>query len=264
MSTIEERSGAYRQAVAGFDIFDTALWWAPQHVDTFAPHTDWERQLEEWRAHGMNGGLVTTHTSAHHDPYLGNDELLKLIQGKDDLCGCMVVTPDMFFKPGAGEEYLRRMKDGRVVAARMYPGKYRHSTQEYAIGKMCAALEREGMPLLVWHIDTGFDAIDRILTQHPGLKVVLESMDRKLLYHARDYIALMQKHENFYLETHNLVLFNEYETLCELVGSGHLVYGSYFPYMNLDFSLFPVYAANISDAEKQAIYAGNARKLFGV
>lgn len=264
MNHIEERSLAYKQAMAETDLFDVALWWAPQHRDSFAPFTDWGKQLEVWREKGGKGGLVSSHTAAHTDPYQGNAEIESLLRGQDDLYGCMVVTPDMFFKTGAGEDYLRRMKDQGMIAARMYPGAYRHSTQEYAIGKMLDALEKENMPLLVWHIDTGWDAIDRILTCHPGLNVVLESMDRKLLYHARDYIALLQRHRNFYLDTHNLVLFNEYETLCELVGSGQLLYGSYFPYMNIDFSLYPVYAADIPEADRRAIFGGNARRLFGI
>ncbi|MEG1515995.1 MAG: amidohydrolase family protein [Clostridia bacterium] len=264
MNTIEERACAYRQSIVDMDIFDTALWWAPQHTDMFVHQDNWEKQLERHAQYGIKGGLVTSHTAANYDPYVGNDELPSLLKGHDNLYGCMVVTPDMFFEKGKGEDYLKRMKDQRVVAARMYPGKYMHSTQEYAIGSLCTALEQVGLPLLVWHIDTGWDAMDRICATHPALNVVMESMDRKLLYHARDYISLLKKHSNFYMETHNLVLFDEYQTLDRLVGCEHLLYGSYYPYMTPDFSLYPIYASDVPTACKQAIFAGNARKLFGV
>ena len=264
MSTIEDRVNDYRKAVSDYDIFDAALWWAPQYEDAFVHHENWEEQLKAHAKFGINGGLVTAYTAAKYDPYIGNEEMMILLEGHQNFYGCAVVTPDMFFNPKSGRKYLTELKKRHVVAVRIYPGKYRHSMQEFAIGHLCNALEDMGMPLFVWHIDTGWDDMDRILTRHPRLSMVLESMDRKLLYHARDYISLLLAHENFYVETHNLVQFNEYETLNKLVGSGKLLYGSYHPFMTPDFSLYPVFAADIPDACKREIFAGTAKKLFGI
>ena len=264
MGSIQERTDHYKQTIAGMDIFDTALWWAPQNVDTFVPYTDWKAQVEAWRAFGMKGGLVTTQTSAKYDAALGNDEAVRLIQGCDDIYACVVLTPEMFWDARAGRQYVEDLRKKGAVAARIFPGEYLHSTREYAIGPMLDVLEALNMPLLVWHIDTGWDAMDRICADHPKLKLVVESRDRKLLYHMRDYVSLMRRHENFYVETHNLVLFREYENICGLVGDERLLYGSFFPYMNADFSLYPIYAAEIPEASKRKIFAQNARRIFGV
>ena len=66
------------------------------------------------------------------------------------------------------------------------------------------------------------------------------------------------------METHNLALFNEFETIHSIAGSANLLYGSYFPYMTPDFSLYPVYAADITEERKEAIFAGNAKRVFGI
>lgn len=264
MAGIQERSDHYRKTIVETDIFDTALWWAPQNVDTFEPYTDWETQLAAWRNFGIKGGLVTAQTSAKYDAATGNEEILRLIGGYKDIFACIVLTPEMFWNATAGRRYVEEMRKGGAAAARIFSGEYHHSTQEYAIGPMLDLLEALGMPLLVWHIDTGWDAMDRICTNHPKLKLVVESRDRKLLYHMRDYVSLMRRHENFYVETHNLVLFREIENICSIVGDGQLLYGSYFPYMNADFSLYPIYAAEIPEESKLKIFAGNARRIFNV
>jgi predicted TIM-barrel fold metal-dependent hydrolase len=264
MGRIQERADAYKQAIKEMDIFDISLWWAPQSVDTFVPYTDWEKQVADWHAAGIDGGIVTSQSSMTEDPFIGNEEIVKLVEGKEDLYACIVLVPEMFFDDLKGAEYLKRMKAMGAVAARIYPGRYMHSMQEYVIGPMLRALERENIPLMLWHIDTGWDVMDRICAAHPNLKVIVDSMDRKLLYHARDYMSLMKKYPNFYMDTYNLVLFREYENICEIDGYQHLMYASYFPFMNVDFSMYPIYAAEITDEGKKGIFADNARKLFGV
>lgn len=262
MGSIQLRTEMYKKYIAGTDIFDVALWWAPQNQDAFVIYQDFEIQIQDWYAAGIKGGIVTHQSAKENDPFIGNEEIIELVRNKENIYACIVLVPEMFFDEGKGGRYLARMKAEGAVAARIFPGNYMHSTREYVLGPMLRVLEKASMPLIVWHIDTGWDAIDRICTDHPKLNVIVESMDRKLLYHARDYMSLMRSHDNFYLETHNLVLFREYENLCKYVGSKHLLYGSYFPYANIDFSLYPIYDSEIDDSDRKAIYSENARRIF--
>ena len=262
MSSVQEKVEAYREAVAKFEIFDTAMWWCPEVEDAFVCYKDWDKQVADFHAAGLNAGLVTSRKAATFNAEQGNEDVAKMVAAHPEIKGCIVVTPDMFLYPGKGEAYLKEMHKRGVVAARMYPGGYYHSSQEWCIGPMMTALENEGLPLLVSHIDTGWDAMARICDAHPRLNVVVESQDRKLLYHARDYLSLLKRFPNFYVETHNLVLFNEYENIYDLVGDGQLLYGSYFPYAEPNFSIYPIFTAKIPDSAKQAIYAGNAKRIF--
>ena len=264
MGIVQQKSDAFKKAKEQYKIFDASMWWAPRNKTIFRDVTDWEAQVRHMEERGIDAALVTPEFSRRYDSYIANEEVLPLLKGHDNIYGAIVVTPDMFMVPGKGEEYLKRMKDNRVIAAKMFPAAKYHSTKEYCIGRMCDALEKAGMPLIVWHIDTGFDAIDEICTNHPGLNVMLDSLDRKLLYHSRDYMSLLLKHKNFYLETHNLVLFDEYDVIDEVCGSGQLVYGSYSPYAEENFSIYPIYESQLTEEKKQGILAGNAEKLFGI
>ena len=263
MSTLEERIEKYHQDAERFDIFDVNLWWAPAYVDTFHPYTDWSVQLADMKAHGINGGLVTAQTS-RVDLWAGNEEVLRAIEGTEGFYGCCVLSPELFFKEEEGRAYLKGLKERGMIAARLYPGNYNHSMKEYSIGRILSALEAEKMPLLLWHIDAGFDAMDEICTNHPDLPVILDTGERKMLYHARDYIPLMMKHKNFYVENHNLVLHDEYEVIRDLGCVGQILFGSDFPYFNLDFSIYPVTMADMPEEDIQKIFAGNAKRIFGL
>lgn len=264
MSSVEEKVNDYRQAVKEYEIIDTALWWAPEFVETLRVYDDSEKLFADHKEYGINGGILTTRNAAFGDYLWGTQEAIDLVKGRDNYYACTVLVPELFYNPEEGADYLKELKDNGVVAGRIYPGKFNFTPKEFAIGPMCEALEALDMPLVVWHIDTTWDIIDEICTNHPKLKVVVESMDRKLLYHQRDYISLMKKHENLYMENHNLVLFNEYDVIDKYCGPYHLMYGSYFTYMDPDFSIYPVYASSLTEEKKQLIFSGNAKRVFNL
>ena len=262
MSTIIERTEKYQHQKQEYDIFDCSVFWDPRLTDAFVTYPDWKSQAAAMRIYGIKGGLVTSECAMKTDPFEGNEQLGEIHIADPDFFLCLVLVPEMFFNPEKGRAYLQRMIGLGAVAARLVPGTYFHSTQEYCIGAMLSLLEEFKLPLVVWHIDTGFDAIDRICTSHPKLNVILDSMDRKLLYHARDYYSLLLRHRNFYIETHNLVLFNEYEEIYRIVGDRQMLFGSYSPYACPDFSIYPIIEADISIRSRKRILAGNARELF--
>lgn len=263
MNAIEKRSLDYKLAKKRYDIFDASVYWDPMLKDAFVCYSEWAQQKAALTEAGIKGGVVTSAFAMKVDQYQGNEELAKTIKDDDAFWPCMVATPDMFLDELEGEVYLKKMVEAnKVVAAKMIPSYYHHSVEEYCIGNMLDALSRHNIPLFVWHIDTGFDGIDRICQAHPALNVVLDSMDRKLLYHARDYYFLLKNHNNFYIETHNLVLFNEIEEIYRMFGGEHLLYGSYSPYACPDFSIYPIIEADLPESIKQKILAGNARRIF--
>lgn len=258
----QERSDGFKKWIADSDIFDIDLWWAPTFRQGFVIYDDFEKQMADYKAFGITGGIVTAHAAAFHDGHKGNEELAQLLQGHEGFYGCMVLLPEMGFTPDKGEAYVRGLMDRGFVAARLFPKTYVHSMEEYTVGPILDTLEKLGIPLMLWHTEATWNDMDRICALHPGLKVIVEGHDRKLLYHARDYVGLMRKHSNFYVETHNLVLFNEIETISKYCGCDQLLYGSYFPYMTPHFSLYTIKEAVIAEEDRQKIISGNARRIF--
>lgn len=259
--SVKERVDTYKQSISNTDIFDVDIWWDRFSRNMLRSYDSWEEQMRAYRSFGIHKGIVTNAISAKLDPYEGNAELAELLKGQNDFYGCMVVTPEMCFKNNCAD-YIHEMMDKGFVAARMFPKTYLHSMADYSIERLLKILEENHIPLMLWHTQVSFEEMDRICSDYPGLIVIMEGHDRKYLYHARDYMALLLKHKNFYVETHNIMLFREFETLADICGCDSLLYGSYFPYMTPHFSLYQVMDANITDDQRKAIFSGNAKRIF--
>ncbi len=254
--TVETMKREYEARRAAFEIFDTNAWWDPRKTDCFRPVSDFAQWNTELRRFGIGSALVTHIDSAMYDAAYGNERLAELLGGSDTLHGCMVLVPEM------PAEYIGGMLNRGFAAARMFPKTYKHSMRGYAAGRLLAALEERRVPLLLWHSEVDWDAMDEICRSYPRLPVVVEGHNIKLLYHARNYIALLREHQNFHLETHNVVLFDELSNLAREFGAARLLYGSYFPYNTPHHSLMNVTAAQLDDKDTAAILGGNFKRLM--
>ena len=262
--SVQKRSDEFKNWIKESDIIDVDVWWDPYFEQGFVTYNDFEKQMADYYEVGLRKCIVTNKFSVSRDAVDGNAELAEMIKGKENMYGCMVVVPELGYEADKGEAYVQGLLDQGFVAARMFPKTYIHSMQEYTVGPILDTLEKLGVPLMLWHTEATWDDMDRICTNHPNLNVIVEGHDRKLLYHARDYVGLMRKHKNFFVETHNLVLFNDIETINKYCGCDQLLYGSYFPYMTPYFSLYPVMQAVIPEEDIQKIIAGNAKRIFKI
>ena len=260
MEEIAQMIATYRETSQHLEVFDFNLWWDPIFRDGFRIYTDWDKQWEDYNQFGLKNGLITSAKAARYDGLEGNAELSALIDGTP-LLGCMVLTPELFYSQG-GDEYVDTLVSQGFVAARLFPATYMHSMKPADIGSLLEVLETRGVPLLLWHTQVSFDEMDCLCRAYPGLNIVVEGHDRKLLYHARQYMPLLMRHKNFFLETHNIVLYREFENIDSLAGSSNLLYGSYFPYLTPHFSLYPVITAEIGEAQRSGILCGNARRIL--
>lgn len=261
MATIQEREAAYGADLAKAGLFDCNIWWAPLAEEPLQVYQDFDALLAACGRAGITGGIITDAQAATFDNYTGNERLRGLLKGHPGWHGAMVLTPDVWFD-GRAEDYVRGLMADGFAAARMFPKTYAYSMAAYAVGPLLALLEWLGLPLLVWHDQVSWEEMDRICTDHPRLNLLVEAHDVKLLYHAREYFALARRHENFYLESHNLVLPLELENLWDLTGRMPAVFGSYFPYANPHFAAFRALNAQIPEQARTALLSGNARRLF--
>ena len=262
--SVQVHSDEFKKWIASEDIFDIDIWWDPAFDEGFVTFDNFEKQMLAYAEYGITSGIISAMDGKNFDYIYANNQLAELLPKVPGFYGCMTLVPEVAYCEDKGEAYIRSLKDKGFVASRMFPKTYTHSMQEYTIGPLLDTLEKLGIPLMIWHVECTFDDFDRICANHPNLNVIVESHDRKLLYHARDYVGLMRKHKNFFVETHNLILFNEFKTLDDFGCSSQLIYGSDFPYMTPHFSLYPIKEADISDEKKRNILAGTARGIFPI
>ncbi len=252
----------YQFMLSNNRIFDINIWWDPIFTDGFINYNSPEIFFSALKSFNINEGIITSAMAARFDPYEGNLQIAELIKGKINFYGCMILTPDMFYKNG--DEYIAKLKSFKFVAARVFPETYKHSMSDYSMGKLLNTLQSNGIPLFIWHSQVSFNDIDQICREYPKLSVIMDGHNVKYLYHAREYLSLLMHYKNFYIEAHNLVLFREIETIADLASCKQLVYGSYFPYHTPHFSFYNILTSDITQKQKAGILATNIQQILSL
>lgn len=261
INKIEQLRQDYKANLQSIDVLDINAWWDPYKTDCFVPVNNFEEWNQNITAFGINSAVVTHIDSVRYSAAYGNEKLEALLEEQGNLYGCMVLVPEMCFD-GNPETYVDELLGKQFVAARMFPKSYFHSMNDYAVGRLLSILEERSIPLLLWHSEVSWDVIDRICKQYSKLPLIVEGHNVKVLYHGRNYISLLQEHENFYMETHNLVLFDEIKKLVNHYEASKLLYGSYYPYNTPNHSLFNVMNSRIDKEDVAAIMGMNAKTLI--
>jgi predicted TIM-barrel fold metal-dependent hydrolase len=157
--------------------------------------------------------------------------------------------------------YIGRMVEQKTVIARVFPRTNRHSMKSWVMGDIFRVLSERRIPLMIWHAETSWDTIDALCAEYPKLPVIVEGNDVKLLYHNRYYIPLFKKHQNLYLETHNVILHNEVDYFAKL-DAKRLLFGSYHLYNTPDAAMSQIVMGDMSAESKQLIAHGNLERLI--
>lgn len=111
-----------------------------------------------------------------------------------------------------------------------------------------------GMPML----DPGW--IAAIVGRHPKTPWILTGLN--YFHELRIGLALMRRHASVHLETSCIQGFEAIRKIVEQVGSDRLLFGSGLPFQNAAAGLAKLTHARISDAAREAVLGGNARRLL--
>lgn len=257
--TVTEMIKKYNNDKDRYDFFDINCWWDHNEEKSFHMVDTFDTLKKELKDHYIKKAVITNGKTLRADPVRANEELVPLIIDDDNLYGCMVLVPEI----ENIDAYIGEKIDQGFVAARLFPKKMRHSMKDWLVGDILKALMKRRIPLILWHNEVSWDYIQALALAYANLPVIIEGNDVKLLYHTRNYIPLLSRHDNIYLETHNAVLYSEIEYISNEPGcADKLIYGSYYPYNTPDASMMNITHARISDEYKYDIGARNLDKLI--
>jgi predicted TIM-barrel fold metal-dependent hydrolase len=252
----------YHQDVERHAFFDLNVWCDLSPQNGFYHPESWAQIVRDLEQCGIHRAVITHAQCLAYDPLQGNEGTARLIDGQPRLFGAMVLVPDILLGEGGAKRYIDAKVEQRCVIARMFPKRLNHSMRRWQIGEILAYLEQRRLPLMLWHNEVSWDLIESICQEYRELPVIVEGNDVKLLYHNRNYLALLAQCPNLYLETHNLVLYSEIEYLAGHVAPDRLLFGTYFPYNTPHASLLPILRARLPDEVKDQLAARNLERLL--
>lgn len=259
---IDELVESYKKSKAGFRFFDANCWIGSTQVDCFKTAESISEIVNELARFKIDEAVVSNMKCLEYNPLEGNIELIEKIGSCPNLYGSMVLVPEAGFSGRDIRNYIDRMMERKIVIARMFPRMLYHSMNKWQIGEILSYMEYKRLPLMLWHTEVGWDTVQSICDEYRNLPVIIEGNDKKLLYHNRFFIPLLQKLENLYIETHNLIQYMGIDCLANTEGIHRMLFGSYFPFNDPNASMMMVTHACVSEKLKNEIAGGNLRMLI--
>ncbi|OPZ90670.1 MAG: Amidohydrolase [candidate division TA06 bacterium ADurb.Bin417] len=162
------------------------------------------------------------------------------------------------FKP---EELAGAVRAKRIRAVRLFPVEHRYTLADWNCASLFDFLAEYRLPTFLELNQADWNEAARILGRYPGLPLVIAATGYR---HGRILYPLLEKFSNLYLETSAYVTYEGIEDICRRFGSGRLLFGSRAPFMDLGGALARIIYAGIPAADRQAIAAGNLKRLLGV
>ena len=191
--------------------------------------------LDEMEWAGIHGAFITHSAAKEYDPMYGNRMLTRELKKSARLYGVWAVMPHQTGESPAPGELIKEMRDNNIKAVRMCPRSHRFPFNVDFCGELFAALEEEGILLMVegGHLYANdvlegtnqvlVGELDAVMTCFPHLNVLLQGgrWDATRFIH-----WLMAKHPNLYVELSAHQGNRAMEFFSEWFGAGRILFGT--------------------------------------
>jgi len=213
---------------------------------------------------------VSSYFSLYSDPVDGDNMLADLINSRKSLIGSLIFPNYFISRENDFDKYLKKKYSEKFKFCRLYPKTHKYLIDCGAFKKIYFFLNKYCFPTII-NLDeidvTGNKAIDwqllsDISRQHPDIPIIIDGGNSKELMFNGYFYQLLERSENIYLETHNLLAFDQIEDLTEKFGSKKLIFGSYFPFYPEYLSYERIKYARISKDDKDNILSGNMKTIL--
>lgn len=220
----------------------------------------------DMEARGIARRLVHHSMAKEYNPAVGNQRLMEEIAPHQGLDACWAMGAWVTGEMPPPEQLVAFMQGAGVRAARFFTRYHYVPMSEWSLGTLWSALEAHRIPLFLdighrWATMDDFDPepVYRLCHAHPALPVIL--VKHRMRYNRQPY-QLLTACPNLRLELSGQWNYRAVEDICRRFGSGRILFGTNWPYMDSSFAVAAVMYAEIDETERQAVAGGNLRELL--
>lgn len=232
----------------------------PRNEALFAPVATPDELATHLTEQGLSGALIWHWAQNDGHPESGNALIEPFREAADNVAICWSILPPLTNEQG---DLIERLEATRVSAVRLCPLSHRYAISRVAWGSLLDTLIERGTPVLL-SLENGctWDQIYALLADYPSLTCLLcdtgtWSMDRYIY-------PLLDHYPNVHVETSMLSITDGgVEAAVSQFGASRLVFGSGFPRRYVEAAALQLMHADLADADRQAIAAGNIHRLLG-
>jgi len=214
--------------------------------------------------------ILTDLLSVFYDPLEGDNRVAELIRRQNFLKGCLVFPNYFIGNETDFERYLiGRFQEGFRIL-RLYPKSHKYSISPWAFKDIFKILKKFAVPVLISldELDiTGNKAIDwdiiyTIAGEYPRIPFILDGGNSKELMFTGYFFQLLSAAKNVFLESHNLLGFNQIEDIVKKTDSSRIILGSNYPIYPELLAAKRVLFSRLSMEAKKNIVGGNIDRII--
>jgi predicted TIM-barrel fold metal-dependent hydrolase len=218
---------------------------------------------------GVDAAIAYHVVAREYSPRLGNGLLTQEIEGQRALGAAWILLPHQTGEFPAPDALIPEMRQAGVVMARMHPSTdaqgHRYLLADWVVGDLLDALAEADFPLaidfsLFRRSEPPWELLVQVLQAHQALRVILMDVQGR---NNRTLYPLLERFPNLAIQTAGLNVHRGIEDVVNRFGAQRLVFGSGYPLRSMGAARFQLESAEISDADRRLIGAGNMVSLMG-
>lgn len=180
---------------------------------------------------------------------------------RDRLTGCWAIMPNQSEELPPPDEFCAQMAAAGVGALRAWPQLHRFRLRRDTCGPTLDAAVERRIPLVLPIVsDVGWDRAYDLLAEYPDLVCILSNVNT--WGSERQFPPLLERYEHVYLDIAEYILDGGIEDFVARYGPERMLFGTGFPQRGQGGMMLAVRHAEISEAAKAAIAAGNMERLL--
>ena len=235
-----------------------------------------EEQLKKYIQYFKTGKIkpiiiISNFFSLFYEPIEGDFQVESIIKDYEELGGSLFFPNQFVLNKNEFEKYLIQKYRSGFKFLRLLPKTHKYCIEPWAFSFFYSILENYRFPVMInlEELDiTGNKAIEwktlfKISNKFPELPIIIDGGNSKEMMFNNYFFQLLENSNNIFLETHNLLAFNQLEDIAGSFGSEKLIFGSYYPYYPYSLSLCRIRESRMSRSDKINILSANAGKIFG-
>jgi len=255
------------------EIFDCNFWIGNNYLNSRLSVA--EEQLKEYINYLKTEKIkpiiiISNFFSLFYEPIEGDSRVESIIKDNAELGGSLFFPNQFISNKKEFEKYLMQKYRSGFKFLRLLPKTHKYCIEPWAFSFFYSILENYHFPVMInlEEMDiTGNKAIEwktlfEISNRFPELPIIIDGGNSKEMMFNNYFYQLLENSNNIYLETHNLLAFEQLENIAGSFGSGRLIFGSYYPYYPYSLSLGRIRESKMSREDKTNILYANAEKIF--
>lgn len=247
------------------ELFDCNCWYGVPQSPPTAPAETVDELVAEMERAGIDRALVRNAAVFEESPDVGNPLTSEGAATDERLEPAWAILPPHTGELGDLREFIDAMRDGGVRALWAYPNKHHYLLSPVTLGGLLEEMQDRGIPLLMHRRGMSqpfgtYEVAERVLADFPRLHLIVVAHGS--WGEDRLFRPLMERFENFAVDTSRYELDGGIEDVCRTYGPRRLIFGTNFPETPMGGPILTLLHADITDEDRELIAGGNLRRIL--